>query len=199
MSLLVRPAFIQRPPARRFFLGLAHSCVVSRCVVCKCLSHNNSFSRCPRIRALPYATLKHASRKREAERRQAHHALAASADAAAIPAGRSPLGAPPRRLPRKSMPWLSPGRVSCDLHAAGVTRRTLSQSSEAPRGPVLVPAETMPEPPGSGVTSPARGNRTRPVNRPSPVTSLRWASLAQCNLYGDIRQEQVTVSETIFC
>ena len=33
---------------------------------------------------------------------------------------RSPFGAPPRRLPRKLMPWLSPGRVSWDVRAAGV-------------------------------------------------------------------------------
>jgi len=30
----------------------------------------------------------------------------------------------------------------------------------------------MPGPPGSGVTSPARRNRTRPINRLSPVTPL---------------------------
>jgi len=108
---------------------------------------------------------------------------AASADAAARHTGecchslalraRAPPGAPPRRLPRKSMPWLSPGRVSCDLRAAGVSRRALSQSSEAPRRPVIMPADPMPGPPGSGVTSPARGNRSRPVSRLSPVTTLR--------------------------
>ena len=64
---------------------------------------------------------------------------------------RSPFGAPPRRLPRKSMPWLSPGRVSWDMPRTGVTRRALSQSSGAPRGPVMVPAEAMPGPPGSGL------------------------------------------------
>jgi hypothetical protein len=41
----------------------------------------------------------------------------------------------------------------------------LSQSSEAPRGPVIMPADPMPRPPGSGVTSPARRNRTRSVFR----------------------------------
>ena len=80
---------------------------------------------------------------------------------------RSPLGAPPRRLPRKLMPWLSPGRVSWDLRAAGVSRRALSQSSEAPRRPVIMPADAMPGPPGSGVTSPARRNRTRSTSRMS--------------------------------
>jgi hypothetical protein len=89
---------------------------------------------------------------------------------------RSPLGAPPRRLRRKSMPPLSPGRVSRDAADEGVTSAMHRGYSEAPRGPVVVPAEAMPEPPGSGVTSPARENRTRPVNRPSPVTSLKRAS-----------------------
>jgi len=32
-----------------------------------------------------------------------------------------------------------------------------------------MPAKAMPEPPGSEVTSLARGNRTRPIGRPSPV------------------------------
>ncbi len=35
--------------------------------------------------------------------------------------------------------------------------------------PVIVPAGPMPRPPGSGVTSPARRNRTRPISRLSPV------------------------------
>jgi len=47
--------------------------------------------------------------------------------------------------------------------------RHRSRLSEAPRAPVVMPAGTMPGPPGSGVTSPARGNRTRPIDRLSPV------------------------------
>jgi hypothetical protein len=35
----------------------------------------------------------------------------------------------------------------------------------------------MPEPPENGVTSSARRNRTRSVNRPSPVTSLERAGI----------------------
>jgi hypothetical protein len=66
------------------------------------------------------------------------------------------------------------------LATAGVTLRSLSQSSGAPRAPVLMPEETMPGPPGSRVTSPARRHRTRPVRRPSPATPLRWARLALC-------------------
>jgi len=52
-------------------------------------------------------------------------------------------------------------------------RRHASRLSEAPRAPVIMPAGSMPGPPGSGVTSPARRNRTRSINRLSPVTSLR--------------------------
>ncbi len=38
-----------------------------------------------------------------------------------------------------------------------------------------MPAGTMPGPPGSGVTSPTRRNRTRPIAQPSPVDAPRWA------------------------
>jgi hypothetical protein len=82
---------------------------------------------------------------------------------------RSPLGAPPRRLPCKSMPWLSPGRASRETPSEGVTSAANRAYSEAPRAPVLMPAGTMPGPPGSGVTSPARRHRARSVSRPSPV------------------------------
>jgi hypothetical protein len=57
--------------------------------------------------------------------------------------------------------------VSWDVRAAGITRSPLSQSSEAPRRPVIMPADAMPGPPGSGVTSPARRNRTRSTSRMS--------------------------------
>ena len=69
---------------------------------------------------------------------------------------RTPPGAPPRRLPRKLMPWLGPGRVSWDVRTPGVTRRALSQSSEAPRRPVVMPAKPMPG------TARERGYKPRP-------------------------------------
>jgi hypothetical protein len=53
--------------------------------------------------------------------------------------------------------------------------RRVSRLSEAPRAPVVMPAGSMPGPPGSGVTSPARRYRTRPISRLSPVTPLRRA------------------------
>src|SRR5580658_1213094 len=46
------------------------------------------------------------------------------------------------------------------------------QSSELLADRSLIPAGRCPEPPGNGVTSPVRRHRTRPVNWPSPVTSL---------------------------
>ena len=104
--------------------------------------------------------------------------------------GGSPLGAPPRRLPRKSMPWLSPGRASRDGRGRRRYLRHGSRLSDAPRAPVVMPAGSMPGPPGSGVTSPARGNRTRPISRLSPVTPRR-ARFAECNLNGDHCQEMV--------
>ena len=58
------------------------------------------------------------------------------------------------------------------LHAMkceGVTFAFGSRLSGAPRAQVIVPAGTMPGPPESGVTSPARRNRTRPIQRLSPV------------------------------
>ena len=57
--------------------------------------------------------------------------------------------------------------------------RRHSRLSEAPRAPVVMPAGSMPGPPGSGVTSPARRNRTRPIARLSPVDALRWARFAR--------------------
>ena len=64
---------------------------------------------------------------------------------------------------------------------AGVTRSFLSQSSEFPRRPVIVPAgRNSPEPPGSGLYRSARGHRTRSAfgstlgrRRPSP-SEIRW-------------------------
>ncbi len=54
------------------------------------------------------------------------------------------------------MPPLSPGRVSWDVREAGVTRHALSQSSDAPRRPVVMPADTMPG------TARERGYEPRP-------------------------------------
>jgi len=89
--------------------------------------------------------------------------------------GRGParLSALHRGSPRGA--FLRGDSVQAALHATGGCGsypHHRQRLSEAPRAPVVMPAGTMPGPPGSGVTSPARGNRTRSVNRPSPVTSL---------------------------
>ena len=56
-------------------------------------------------------------------------------------------------------------------------------SARPPCTPVLMPAGSLPKPPGSGVTSPARRNRTRSINWQSPVdvpdvseTARLWSS-----------------------
>src|SRR5580658_7003949 len=54
------------------------------------------------------------------------------------------------------MPRLSPGRASCEREDAGVTRTIERTHSEAPRAPVIVPAGSMPRPPGE------RGYKPRP-------------------------------------
>jgi hypothetical protein len=68
--------------------------------------------------------------------------------------------------------------MKCD----GVTFAFGSRLSQAPGAPVVMPAETMPEPPGSGVTSPARRNRTRPIHRLSPVDVPEVSEIgSECN------------------
>jgi hypothetical protein len=134
-----------------------------------------AFPRCIGIRVLAFQTPRQffvpPLKGREAERRKARtrkpHRRMRPPPPNAPPhhgghGGGSPLGAPPRRLPRQSRPWLSPGRVSWDVRRQALPAVTLSQSSGAPRRPVIMPAEAMPGPPGSKVTSPARRNRIHP-------------------------------------
>jgi hypothetical protein len=146
------------------------------------LRRENPFSRrlCVRVLATPFPKTSQKSRgERSAKRRvvqrphrRVRRPLRIFSPLQRKYGGGSPLGAPLRRLPRKSMPWLSPGRVSWDVGLTGVTRRALSQSSEAPRRPVIMPAEAMPRPPGSGVTSPPAGTALAPsigCRRPTPL------------------------------
>jgi hypothetical protein len=72
---------------------------------------------------------------------------------------------------------LSPGPRFARRRGRRRYRRRRSRLSGAPRTPVVMPEGTMPEPPENGVTSSARRNRTRSVNRPSPVTSLERAGI----------------------
>jgi hypothetical protein len=93
--------------------------------------------------------------------------------ASEIGSGRPPVGAPRRRLPRRPNAGTQPRPRFTRARGRGCYPRRHTRLSGAPRAPVVMPAGTMPGPPGSGVTSPARRNRTRSINRLSPVTSPR--------------------------
>ena len=71
--------------------------------------------------------------------------------------------------PGERTPGLSPGRASRETRCEGVSSALESRLSKAPCTPVLMPAGSLPGPPGSGVTSPARRNRTRSINWLSPA------------------------------
>ncbi len=89
--------------------------------------------------------------------------------AAGLCGARSPSGASRRRLSQRANAATQPR--PCFARPRGCRRypRRQSHLSGAPRAPVVMPAGTIPGPPGSGVTSPARRNRTRPIHRLSPV------------------------------
>jgi len=82
---------------------------------------------------------------------------------------RSPSGASQRRLPERANVPAQPR--PCFTRSRGRRRYPHRQSrlSGAPRAPVVMPAGAIPGPPGSGVTSSARRNRTRSIQRLSPV------------------------------
>ena len=86
------------------------------------------------------------------------------------------------------------------LHAIKTRRHSLrfcSRLSGAPRAPVVVPAGPMPGPPGSGVTSPARRNRTRSINRLSPVDDPEVSEIRRnCSRPGDRCQWKCDAEET---
>ena len=99
---------------------------------------------------------------------------------------RSPSGAPLRRLPRRANARTQPRPRFTRNTMRRRYLRLESRLSEAPRAPVVMPEGTMPGLPGSGVTIPARRNRTRPVNWLSPVdvpdvseTARLWSSPRQ--------------------
>ena len=127
------------------------------------------------MRLPDFAPAQSGLRKREAERRKAH-AIHCPPRYSSIPSplagegqgggsearnrARSPSGAPPRtRKAGRNQRKLSPGPCFPRPDRAGVTRRAPVPVKRAPRGPVLLPAERCPGPPGCGVTSPARGHR----------------------------------------
>ena len=112
---------------------------------------------------------------------------------------RSPSGAPLRHLPRRANARTQPRPRFTRNTMRRRYLRLESRLSEAPRAPVVMPEGhsslhlrklrrlfVMPGPPGSGVTSPARRNRTRSINWLSPVdvpdvseTARLWSSRRQ--------------------
>ena len=158
-----------------------------------------------RIRAMP----RHGKRppqknegRRSAGRRNVfgaapHHQMLppdrASGAAAAL-RGRSPLGAPPRFLSQRPNALTQPRPRFTRTGGRGRYPHHQSRLSEAPRAPVVLPAGTIPGPPGSGVTSPARRNRTRPVSRLSPVDAPSWASWPYVTVSDTIVNRTVTSS-----
>jgi len=88
--------------------------------------------------------------------------------------GRARLSALHRGFPRAALGCtrFGPGRAS-----RGQAGRALPghhpRLSQAPGTPTLVSRGSIPGPPGSRVTSPARRNRSHPISRLSPVTPLK--------------------------
>ena len=82
---------------------------------------------------------------------------------------RSPSGAPLRHSPRLLPLGSASGRASWNyrVQTGGPSPAPVQR---APRGPVVVPDGRCPKPPECGVTSPARGNRSRSAVGTSPVT-----------------------------
>jgi hypothetical protein len=84
---------------------------------------------------------------------------------------------------RRSTPALAP-QINAEaqskpcflgLAAAGITCRCAVPVQRGTPQTVIMPAEAMPRPPGSKVTSPARGNRARPVSRIVSRNVPHWA------------------------
>ncbi len=92
---------------------------------------------------------------------------------------RSPSGAPPRLLSQRPNASTQPRPRFPRSRGCGRYPHHQSRLSKAPCAPVIMPAGTMPGPPGSGVTSPARRNRSRSAircvsrSRPS-VSEIRY-------------------------
>ena len=126
---------------------------------------------------------------------------------------RSPAGVPPRLSPkgvvvpkaqlgpgflgrgrsaRSCKPAPTGGRRPCAVLSGHYTRPSLSQSSEAPRMPVIMPAGMMPKPPGCAADEAApAGTALAPAGRHHRPASLR-ASLIRTNI-----TEIVTMSRGI--
>ena len=156
-------------------------------------------------------TFRDHAKRREAERRTAHHGFRPAAERKACQrmrrapslvsrkrgiktAAPSPFGAPPRSCAEGPDPRLGSGPRF--LESPDPNGRTLSgtsaastwQSDHAPDG-------RCPEPPGKGLQAPS-GNRTRPIDRLSPVDVPSMGELALCSYNGDICQDLVSAPVT---
>ena len=131
--------------------------------------------------------LRKKERKKEAERRNALGTNLRTFRGAALPPfwGQLAFRRSTTALARGSVSSqrLSSGQASGDAVCAGVTRLRLSQSSDAPRMPVIVPAGMIPKPPESDADEAhARGNRSRSAvrcHRPASFTRARWRVVSQ--------------------
>jgi hypothetical protein len=81
---------------------------------------------------------------------------------------RPPSGASPRLSPKRASACAQPRPRFTRTSGCGRYPHHQSRLSEAPRTPVVMPAGTMPGPPGSGSHSSARGHRTRSAYRKCP-------------------------------
>jgi len=104
--------------------------------------------------------------------------------------GRARLSALHRGFPRAALGCarFGPGRASREREERALPDHR-ARLSQAPDTPTVVSAGSLPGPPGSGVTSPARRNRSRPISRLSPVTPLMGGMMVMY-LYERLCQEK---------
>jgi hypothetical protein len=102
---------------------------------------------------------------------------------------RSPSGAPQRRLPERANAPAQPRPRFTRSRGCWRNPHRRSRLSQAPGAPVVMPEESMPGPPGGGVTSPARRNRTRSIQRLSPVDVPEVSEMGRgyCHCAGEVK------------
>jgi hypothetical protein len=96
-----------------------------------------------------------------AQHQQALPPIDARARLRATFGARPPSGASPRLWPKRASALAQPRPRFTRTSGCGRYPHHQSRLSEAPRAPVVMPAGSMPGPPGSGSHSSARGDRTR--------------------------------------
>jgi hypothetical protein len=150
------------------------------------------------VAALIRATKVRKKGKRNADRRKSN--LPCCWHGRASSRMRTPVGVPPRLSPKgvvvpkaqlqAMLPGTWPERRSrsrppsggrTDAVVAGVTRPGLSQSGDAPRAPVVVPAGPMPETARARFARPPAGTALAPYVGSHPDTSLLSEIRKECN------------------